>query len=59
MPSYQNEKGKTTATDPTCLLWHGPCGHWTDDWSLLPATPNGIPLCPICKSPGYQTKAYM
>ena len=57
MSKYQNKKGYTTADDPTRLIWYGPCGHWTDEWDLLSNTPNGIPICPKCKSPGYQTTA--
>ena len=55
--NYQNEKGQTTACDATRLIWHGICGHWTDNWNLLDKTPNGIPICPHCKCPGYQTTA--
>lgn len=55
-PKYWSEAGQTKHNDPTRLVWFGPCGYWTDDWSHLP-TPGGgfkMPICPLCGAPGFQ-----
>lgn len=49
-------------------IWYGPCGFWTDDWSKLSTITmereyqsgeiqarSGIPCCPKCKAPGFQS----
>lgn len=58
-PEYHRDDGtQTTVDDPKRLLWHSAtCTFWTDDWSLLALAGPGIPCCPDCESPGYQTTA--
>lgn len=48
----------TTSDDPERGVWYasGNCGYWTDDWSKLPSR-GGIPSCPGCGAPGFQTTA--
>lgn len=44
--------------DDDRIIWFSiHCSYWTDDFSKLKLTfPNGIPVCPNCKSLGFQTK---
>ena len=51
-PKFLNDRGPTTADDPKRIMWYGPCGYWTDDWSRLSVPAHGIPQCPICETPG-------
>lgn len=53
---YVKENGRHTAhNDPQRLVWYGPCTYWTDDWTKLKSIGPGIPCCPHCKCPGFQT----
>lgn len=53
---YLKQNGHHTShADPQRLVWHGPCTYWTDDWTKLKSIGSGIPCCPHCKCPGYQT----
>lgn len=55
---FQKENGKHTShDDPNLAMWYGPCGYWTDDWAKLTTFGPGIPCCPKCGSPGFQTTA--
>ena len=54
---YLSANGPTMADDPKRFLWHGVCGCWTDEWDLLSQTDAGIPICPNCGCPGFQTTA--
>ncbi len=60
MSDYQRiDNGeRTAADDPERGIWYatGKCGYWTDDWSKLTSS-NGIPTCPGCGAPGFQTTA--
>ncbi len=47
----------TIATDPNRLIWYSSnCSFWTDDWGQI-AKVGGIPCCPTCQAPGFQTTA--
>lgn len=59
---YLKENGHHTAhNDPNRLVWYSNCSYWTDDWTKLSsvgpgaAIGQGIPCCPNCKCPGFQT----
>ena len=53
---YQTENGTPTDShDPARMIWYGPCGYWTDDWTKLASSDGLIPLCPRCGAPGFQT----
>lgn len=55
---YQTAEGKmTTVEDPDRLVWYGQCGCWTDNWTALKKSPEGIPLCPKHGGVGFQAKA--
>lgn len=55
---YQRLDGTlTTEDDPKRGVWYGPCGCWTDNWSLLGKTPEGIPICPNHGCVGFQGDA--
>jgi hypothetical protein len=61
-PRFQKlEDGRaTTADDPQRGVWYANCGYWTDDWTTLGNTSEdkqGIPLCPTCGCPGFQSTA--
>ena len=60
-PSYQrlSDGVLTTADDPERGIWFscGPCGYWTDDWAKVDCGPHLIPLCPVCRCPGFQITA--
>lgn len=59
-PQYLTLDGKRTiAEDPNRGVWYSSnCYYWTDDWSKLVKMGPGIPCCPVCKSPGFQSVAY-
>ncbi len=55
---FNAEFNPTTADDPKRLIWYGPCRYWTDDWSKVALRgESGIPCCPKCGAPGFQTDA--
>jgi hypothetical protein len=57
-PQFVTLAGRRTAlTDPERGVWYGQCGFWTDDWAALVKIGPGIPACPKCKVPGFQTTA--
>lgn len=52
---YLNHAGyQTLHNDPDRMVWHSPCTYWTDDWTKL-RDAGGIPICPTCGCPGFQT----
>lgn len=58
MPQYRDLQGrKTSATDSNRMVWSSArCTFWTDDWEKLRAyNSTGIPCCPHCGSPGYES----
>lgn len=58
MSQYRDLQGrKTNATDPNRMVWSSArCTFWTDDWDKLRAyNSTGIPCCPHCGSPGYES----
>lgn len=58
MSEYRDLQGrKTNATDSNRMVWSSArCTFWTDDFSKLKAyNSTGIPTCPHCNSPGYES----
>lgn len=57
MPQYRDLQGrKTNATDSKRMVWSSArCTYWTDDWDKLKSFGPGIPCCPHCGSPGYES----
>ncbi len=55
---YQRMNGSVCsgATDPMRMIWYSSCTFWTDELDILD-TSRGVPLCPLCGSPGFQTTA--
>jgi len=48
----------TTEDDPNRFVWYSVnCTFWSDNISTLKTFSPGIPCCPKCGSPGYQTDA--
>ncbi len=44
---------------PTAMVvgrvWYGLCTYWTENFSKLLGP--GVPLCPVCRSPGFEATA--
>jgi hypothetical protein len=57
MTKFQDAYGQSTTQDnPNRQMWYSVrCTYWTDNWSKLKTTGPGIPVCPVCGSPGYQS----
>ena len=54
---YFNANGKSVPRyDDSRLIWYAPCGHWTDDFSILKYFKD-VPVCPFCGCPGFQIEA--
>lgn len=54
---FLNDKGSTTADDPSRMIWYGMCGYWTDNWDSIGKVGSGIPCCPECLCPGCQVES--
>lgn len=57
MTKFQDAYGQPTTQDnANRLMWYSTrCTYWTDDWLKLKTSGPGIPVCPKCGSPGYQS----
>ena len=54
MKYYRLDGHLATSDDPLREIFYSAyCGYWTDDWSQLKVI--GVPGCPMCGCPGYQT----
>lgn len=57
MSKYIDAYGQPTGnSNPNRQMWYSVrCTFWTDDWGALKTVGPGIPVCPHCQSPGYQS----
>lgn len=55
MNRQQRRAAARSGVDGAAEVWYGLCTFWTATWDTLSRTPNGIPCCPHCGSPGFQT----